>query len=416
MRKYVIGIVIGILLSSVAVVLAGNLNPTGGPTEASDQMYTLEQIYDRLDSGADSPKMTTFAEPDSGPGSSMHTLDEIMAKAPLTHTDGATATHVLAGKPFWGLHSSAWATQTVTMVDNGAVTLMPTTTQQTIAEGYHDGSGYVEGDMDLVTGNIRSGVTLFGVSGDPNVVDTSSGDATAGDILSGKKAWVDGSEVTGTLPNNRVLKTGQTSCWDKNGTQISCSGTGQDGEYQLGILPEWVPTPGDGPWPRGAYTVYGFTGTRFTDNGDGTVTDNWTRLIWLQDAKCYDDDWGDWLTWEDALTWANELYDGCEDCGGTPDNRDCNLSDGSNPGDWRLPNVNELHSLIDLDEEDPALPAGHPFENIQDIHWTYWSSTTDTEYRYKAHVVNMDSGSVIERSKEENYSYRYFVWPVRGGQ
>jgi hypothetical protein len=406
--------VIGILLSSVAVVLAGNLNPAGGPTEASGQMYTLEQIYDRLDSGANSPKMTAFAEPDSGPGSSMHTLDEIMAKAPLTHTDGATATHVLAGKPFWGLHSSAWATQTGTMVDNGAVTLMPTTTQQTIAEGYHDGSGYVEGDVDLVTGNIRSGVTIFGVSGDPNVVDTSSGDAAAGDILSGKKAWVDGSEVTGTLSSSRVLKTGQTSCWDEDGVEILCSGTGQDGEYQLGILPELSP----GSYARGAYTVYGFTGTRFTDNGDGTVTDIWTGLIWLKDANCYYEPGSGHaglMYWEDALIWANELYDGCENCGGvTPD---CNLSDGSNPGDWRLPNANELHSLIDLDEEYPALPAGHPFENVN-VLFTYLSSTTDSEDRDEARVVHMGSGSVstIGKSEESDPSNRKLVWPVRGGQ
>lgn len=59
----------------------------------------------------------------------------------------------------------------------------------------------VNGDTDLVTNNIKSGVNIFGVAGNSNVVDTSAGDATAAQILSGKKAYVDGSLVTGTIPS-----------------------------------------------------------------------------------------------------------------------------------------------------------------------------------------------------------------------
>jgi hypothetical protein len=73
-----IGIVIGVLLSASAVVLAGNLNPSGGPTTAGSQMYTLEQIYNRVNTGATSSKMSAFTEPSSAPGTgTMHTLDEI---------------------------------------------------------------------------------------------------------------------------------------------------------------------------------------------------------------------------------------------------------------------------------------------------------------------------------------------------
>ena len=84
-----IGIVIGVLLST-AVVLAGSLNPSVGPTGAASQMFTLQQIYDRLTSGAAGTKMTTFTEPGSGPGTStMRTLDEIMAQAPAAdNTNG----------------------------------------------------------------------------------------------------------------------------------------------------------------------------------------------------------------------------------------------------------------------------------------------------------------------------------------
>ncbi len=46
-------------------------------------------------------------------------------------------------------------------------------------------------------------------------------------------------------------------------------------------------------------------------------------------------------------------------------------------GDWRLPNSKELFSLVDRSQSDPALPAEHPFTNIQpDVGDLYWSSTS----------------------------------------
>lgn len=105
-----------------------------------------------------------------------------------------------------------------------------------------------------------------------------------------------------------LLKTGQELCWDETDNVIPCEGTGQDGDYQAGETP---PTP------------------RFVDNGDATVTDKATGLTWLKHPKCMPQ-----LTWYEALEAANNLYDG-----------QCNLTDGSNPGDWRLPNAKELQSL-----------------------------------------------------------------------
>jgi hypothetical protein len=57
----------------------------------------------------------------------------------------------------------------------------------------------------LVSTNIKSGATIFGVAGNSNVVDTSSGDATDAQILDGKKAWVDGAEVTGSATNHGTI-------------------------------------------------------------------------------------------------------------------------------------------------------------------------------------------------------------------
>ncbi|MFN2427955.1 MAG: hypothetical protein ABR587_16080, partial [Candidatus Binatia bacterium] len=62
---------------------------------------------------------------------------------------------VLAGETFT---STAGLGATGTMPNNGAVTLTPTTSDQAIAAGYHNGSGECEGDADLVAGNIKSGV------------------------------------------------------------------------------------------------------------------------------------------------------------------------------------------------------------------------------------------------------------------
>ena len=87
---------------------------------------------------------------------------------------------------------------------------------------------------------------------------------------------------------------------------------------------------------------------RFTDNNNGTVTDNLTGLIWTKNAN------GFLKYWADALSLANSLKSG-----------DAGLTDGSKAGDWRLPNLQELESLIDYGSNDPALPAGPPFKGVQ---------------------------------------------------
>jgi uncharacterized protein (TIGR02145 family) len=51
------------------------------------------------------------------------------------------------------------------MVDNGAQAIMPGSSAQAIAQGYHNGSGSVAGDAGLLPGNIAYGVTIFGVTG-----------------------------------------------------------------------------------------------------------------------------------------------------------------------------------------------------------------------------------------------------------
>jgi hypothetical protein len=199
-----------------------------------------------------------------------------------------------------------------------------------------------------------------------------------------------------------VPKIGQTICYNGAGTEISCDGTGQDGEMRMGSLPVLTPSVSI----AGAYTISEWMGNRFTDNGDGTVTDNVTGLIWLKDANCFGKpDWGT------ALSKANGLYDGCPDCGGT--DNDCGLDDGSQAGDWRLPNVNDLHSVIDTSQSYPALPADHPFDNVQSALY-YWSSTSHASNTMSAWHVFMSNGAVNYSNK--SWCAFDYVWPVRGGQ
>ncbi|MCP4358691.1 MAG: hypothetical protein GY796_11790 [Chloroflexi bacterium] len=163
----------GLMLGGIA--LAGEPDSTGEPSATSS--YSLEDLYQRLNAGTVGTS-SVFTEPTTGPGEgTMHSINEIMAAAPaLDNTDGATTTQVLAGQTFWGLTASQWATQTGTMIDNGAGDIItPTTTSQTVAAGYWSSANTVQGDSNLAAVNIVSGTAIFGVDGS---AVTASGNAT----------------------------------------------------------------------------------------------------------------------------------------------------------------------------------------------------------------------------------------------
>jgi hypothetical protein len=118
-----------------------------------------------------------------------------------------------------------------------------------------------------------------------------------------------------------------------------------------------------------------------------------TGLIWLKDANCFGQ-----KTWTQALSDCNGLASGS-----------CGLTDGSQAGDWRLPNIKELFSLIDFSIYSPALPSGHPFTGVQFIY--YWSSTTNANDNYEyAWIVSIYSGNVTGANKPTD---NHDVWPVR---
>lgn len=73
----------------------------------------------------------------------------------------AVSADVLSGKTF----SNDAGDQTGTMPNRGTVNYTPSTTNQAVAQGYHSGSGVVSGSANLVAGNIKDGVNIFGVVG-----------------------------------------------------------------------------------------------------------------------------------------------------------------------------------------------------------------------------------------------------------
>ena len=158
-------------------------------------------------------------------------------------------------------------------------------------------------------------------------------------------------------------------------------GPRDDGELQMGTA-----------WPDPRFT------DNFTDNEeDGTVTDNMTGLVWTKNANML----GETQDWDTALAVCNDL-----EADGTY------LKDGSIPGDWRLPNVRELNSLVDYGQYSPVLPAGHPFVGVQAS--AYWTSTTYAPVGDISWGISLDTGyNAPGYFKDYNY---LFVWCVRDGQ
>ncbi len=246
----------------------------------------------------------------------------------------ALASDILSGKTAYVDDEEV----TGTMPNVGEQNVTPGTAAQTITQGYHDGTGSVAGDADLVAGNIKKDVTIFGVTG------THEGGGGGGTY------------------NAAVPKTGQT--------QTTSCRTGDDGDLEKGVA-----------WPD----------PRFTDNGNWTVTDNMTGLMWVKAPHYLSENSGG-KTWNNAIDFCNGLS-------------------FAGHSDWRLPNVRELQSLIDYGRILPALPYGHPFTDDPSFH--YWSSSTHAGLSGYAWAVGLSHGDVDYVNKT---TFQFHVWPVRAGQ
>lgn len=199
-----------------------------------------------------------------------------------------------------------------------------------------------------------------------------------------------------------LLETGQTNCWPRNDASTPvpfapCAGTGEDGELLRGAALQYV------------------------DNGDGTITDLKTSLMW---EKLYNDnsvlhDYDNFsYLWEGAFKKVDDL----------------NADNFAGHSDWRLPNIRELDSLVVFDlpsysvnvvAVDPAFGTLCSDSQVTCIEGqvepcsctknaAYWSSTTSEQTAVSAAsawVVDFSNGT---RSVQPKSTYRY-VRAVRGG-
>ena len=185
-----------------------------------------------------------------------------------------------------------------------------------------------------------------------------------------------------------VPRTGQTATF----------AVGDDGYFQRGSA---LPTP------------------RFTDHGNGTVTDLLTGLVWLKNANCTI--FTGAPTWDQAFVLINEL-----NTSGTMNAASCGdtSNGGANQTDWRLPNVREYLSLVNYAYSNLSLSnaAGtgqatttDPFLNMPNFGGSnsgFWTSTSDADFPAGvALAVGFFFGQVVEASKTEVRP----IMAVRGG-
>jgi Protein of unknown function (DUF1566) len=160
---------------------------------------------------------------------------------------------------------------------------------------------------------------------------------------------------------------------------------------------------------------------RYIDCGNGTVTDNTTGLVWLADANCL----GGFFDWSTAMEFVAGLSDKPVTSAAAAE--DCGLSDGSSPGEWRLPSVEEWEAMVA-----DAVGACSPTitNDAGDDCWDaacvtagacsfsgvgssfYWSASTRLDDPTYAWLMNLLNGVVANDDKSNGY----YVWPVRGGQ
>lgn len=164
-----------------------------------------------------------------------------------------------------------------------------------------------------------------------------------------------------------ILSTGLTRCYDGDGEQIDCQGTGQDAEYMVGVA-----------WP----------GDRFELMGEGLVQDRATGLIWTRNSCLSEFP----LSWQESLEFVEQM------------NRETRYG----RSDWRMPNRRELRSLVDHGRKNPVLSRNHPFQHVF-LGW-FWTSTTAAIAPRYAWYVHFAGGRMFYGRKDD-YCW---VWPVCG--
>jgi hypothetical protein len=141
---------------------------------------------------------------------------------------------------------------------------------------------------------------------------------------------------------------------------------------------------------------------QFTDNGDGTNTDNWSKRIWLKNIDCISK-----KAWLEALSVVTSLADGV-----------CDFLDNSSPGSWRLPDKKELRGLLDSGNFSPVLPPKHPFIGVKD--GCFWVAKMGQDglinpgYMYIGEGgVGLGGMNICSNKYHRPSPVAFYFWPVR---
>ena len=192
---------------------------------------------------------------------------------------------------------------------------------------------------------------------------------SSGTPLASDFSWNFATIIAG-LGDLYLPRTGQTSTYS----------TGDDGDLEVGVA--W-PTP------------------RFIDNMDGTITDELTGLMWLKDGECLE--YG---------IWQGQAYQAIDSLNLNPWSLGCQDYTTQSYQDWRLPNINELESLVHAGQHNTSTWLNAVgFTGVQAAY--YWSSTSHADApgsTGNAWCVNMWNGPVDPLEK----GYYRRLWAVRG--
>jgi hypothetical protein len=172
----------------------------------------------------------------------------------------------------------------------------------------------------------------------------------------------------------KLPDTGQTKCYNSAGTETTCLDAGQDGSYLVNRM-------------------------SFTDNGNGTVTDNITGLMWQQQDDGATHNWYQ----------ATGTFDG--DYNSDTKNVCAELTTGGY-SDWRLPTKKELITIVDYSKTYPTPSIDAVF--LQTQTQPYWTSTEHSQYSAAGWQISFYNGDAAAQWKHVSTSM--YIRCVRGDQ
>ena len=104
----------------------------------------------------------------------------------------------------------------------------------------------------------------------------------------------------------------------------------------------------------------------YTDNGNGTVTDNNTRLMWAKDGSSVGCNGGNHAQWSEAVAFCQNLT-------------------FAGYSDWRLPSRKELASILDTEQENLSINTSYSPNTHAAQYWTSTKSSPDSNYAWSIH-------------------------------